>query len=78
MAQQQLHALVVNLLCAFHVVLPLEIWKLFGEALLVQVLFSVAGLMLDDMVGNLDVFETSLLARSVNSGFVARVKTVLV
>lgn len=55
-----------------------EIRKLFGEALLVQALFSVACLMLDHVVGNLNVIETSLLALRADTSFVALIEAVFV
>lgn len=78
MAKQHLHALVVNLLCAFHIVLLLEVWKLFSEALLVEVLFGVASLVLNDVIGHLDFVEASLLARSADTLLVASVEAVVV
>ena len=60
---QEFDALRVNVLCASHVVLVGHVGELLGQAVPVEGLFGVGGLVLHNLVRHLDAPEAVLLAR---------------
>ena len=64
MTHHEFDSLRVNILCASNVVSLGDLGKLIGEALAVEVLFGVGGLVLHNLVGYDDVAVAGLLAGS--------------
>jgi hypothetical protein len=59
---EELNALRVNIFGARHVIFLGHVWELFTEAVPIEVLLGVVGLVLDNLVGHLNTLVAVLLA----------------